>query len=195
MTNLEISNNLYFLINLFNKLQKKPPGKMPHQFNISFFDGIERKTMPVGWNELKDSVDFLENQLKFERKPKIQEKYDIFMDNMKKEGKDMYGHIMNCEMNLDIPDRFAIGKANQFILSKNRFPYDFGNHKHYVLWIHPDCDKKLKSKFFTKDGCENEINKMIKLNPDTLSNRFIVFRNAAKNKSVGSIEHFHVVFY
>ena len=36
---------------------------------------------------------------------------------------------------------------------------------------------------------------MVKLNPDSLSDKFIVFRNAAKNKSIGSIEHFHVIFF
>lgn len=198
MTNLElleIPHNIDFLINLFNSLFYKKGTKMPHQFNIAFFDGLERKKMTVSWDELRDSVDFLENQLKFERKEHIQIKYDNFMEIMKKEGKDMYDHIMNFEMNLDIPDRFAIGEANKFILSKNRFPYDFGNHKHYVLWIHPECEYNLKAKFFTKRGCEDEINKMVKLNPNSLSDRFIVFRNAAKNKSICSIEHFHVVFY
>ena len=68
MTNLEfleIPKNLDFLINLFNNLFYKKVTKMPHQFNIAFFDGSERKTMTVSWNELRDSVDFLENQLKF----------------------------------------------------------------------------------------------------------------------------------
>ena len=199
MTNLElleIPKNLNFLINLFNYLKKMTTtNKMPHQFRIAFFDGKERKQMVVGWNELRDSVDFLENQLKFERKAYIQSKYDNFMENMKKQGKEMHDHIMNYEMNLEIPGRFAIGKENQFILSKNRFPYDFGNHKHYVLWIHPDCEQSLKSKFFTKKGCEDEISKMVKLNPDSLSDKFIVFRNASKNKSIGSIEHFHVIFF
>lgn len=198
MTNLElleIPTNLDFLINLFNKLFYKKVPKMPHQFNIAFFDGSERKTMTVSWNELRDSVDFLENQLKFERKEHIQNKYDNFMETFKKEGRDMFDHILNYEMSLDIPGRFAIGKAKKFILSKNRFPYDFGSHKHYVLWIHPDCDNKLKTKFFTKKGCEDEINKMVTLYPEILSDKFIVFRNAAKNKSVATIEHFHVVFY
>ena len=108
--------------------------------------------MTVGWNELRDSIDFLENQLKFERKDHIQNKYDNFMENMKKEGKQMHDHIMNYEMNLDIPGRFAIGEPKQFILSKNRFPYDFGNHKHFVLWIHPECEQSLKSKFLQKKG-------------------------------------------
>ena len=159
------------------------------KFNISFFDGIRKKTLNVGWDELKGSVDFMENKLKFDRKLHIQKKYDTFM----RERTDMSEHILKCEMAID--NTHSVGVSGKFVLSKNRFPYDFGTHRHYVLWIHPECDPSIKSRFFTKHGCESEILKLSRKYSDILGDRFIVFRNAAINKSIKNIEHFHVIFY
>jgi hypothetical protein len=162
------------------------------KFNVSFFDGISRNYMKFEWNDLKRSVDFLENQLKFERKPNIQKKYDSFISKMKDSGKNLCEHILTDEMNLDREHSF--GELNRYVLSKNKFPYDFGNHHHYVLWIHPNCDYHTKSILFDKEKCEKKIFNIIKLNSH-LSDQFIIFRNASKNKSIATIEHFHVIFY
>ena len=180
------------MLELFNKMLENVPLIDDAKFNVSFFDGISRKTMKCDWNDLKNCVDFLENQLKFERKPHIQKKYDSFISKMKESGKNICDHILTNEMSLD--DDQNIGEENKYVLSKNKFPYDFGNHNHYVLWIHPNCDNQMKVKLFDKEKCEKEIFKMIELKPD-LSDRFIIFRNAVKNKSIATIEHFHVIFY
>jgi hypothetical protein len=163
------------------------------KFMISFFDGKHNRKMLVGWEELKKSVDFLENNLKFQRKPKIQEKYDLFMQDMKDNSIDMTHHILKNEMLID--NLNSVGVDNKFILRRNKYPYDFGTHKHFVLWIHPNCDTSLKSKIFKKEGCERIIKDLTSKYPDIINDQFIIFRNASKNKSVETIEHFHVVFY
>mgnify|MGYP001270520011 CR=1 FL=1 len=198
MTNLQISEipkNFDYLINLYHNLANQNT-KMSvtddSKFNVSFFDGLSRKTMIFEWNDLKNSVDFLENQLKFERKSNIQKKYDSFIRKIKESGNSIYEHILTNEMNLDNDQ--SIGEMNKFVLTKNKFPYDFGNHQHYVLWIHPNCDNQTKTRLFDREKCEKEISKIIKLKPD-LSDQFIIFRNAPKNKSIATIEHFHVIFY
>jgi len=163
------------------------------KFTISFFDGTQTIKILVGWDEFKMSINFLENGLKFNRTPKIQRQYDAFMHHMKENDKDMAHYILNHEMVIDNCE--SIGIENKYILRKNKFPYDFGNHRHYLLWIHPKCDKSLKAEIFKKTGCENIIRKLSEGLPTISSDNFIIFRNASKNKSVESIEHFHVIFY
>ena len=168
-------------------------GTSEEKFTVSFFDGVKRISCQMYWDDLAKAIDFNDNKLKFERKSSVQQIYDTFLEKMKKEGKSTYEHILYNEMKIDGKD--SIGEENKFTICKNKYPYDFGNHTHFLLWIHPDCDEITKSQIFNKDTCYEKVKSIAKSHKDLLGDRFIIFRNASINKSVHTIEHFHVIVY
>ena len=164
-------------------------------FTVSFFDGIGRISCKMCWYDLSNAIDFLDNKLKFERTPEIQEKYDSFLANMMEEGKSIYDHILKNEMSLDTPE--SVGEKGKFTICRNKFPYDFGNHQHFLLWIHPDCDSDTRYTIFNKKSCYMLVKCFAKTYKSFLEieDKFIIFRNAPINKSVNTIEHFHLISY
>lgn len=145
------------------------------------------------WNELKKTINFTDNTINFGRTPLVQAKYDAFLEKMKREEIEVKDHILENEMRINGTSQF--GRETQFTLTKNKFPYSFGGHEHWVFWIHPDCPSDVKSKCFTKRGLRSTICELIRENNLPLSDDMILFRNCLANKSVPAIEHFHVFFY
>ena len=169
--------------------------KTETKFPVSHIKDNKTIYTKISWNELETQINFLENVLKFERSAIVQSDYDIFLEKMKKSGCSIFSHILENEMKIDNVN--SIGVQGKYTLTKNRYPYDFCNHKHFVLWIHPDCDKEFQSTIFSKDKCYEFIKKLSIENEELFGEpeRFIIFRNAPINKSVHTIEHFHVLSY
>ena len=210
MTNLCLeSPKLAYLRKMFHKIQTRCQGKFVEKsshskryetiscvestFTVSFFDGSKRMTCQMLWEDLDKAVDFLDNKLKFERKEHVQSRYDTFLEKMKNEGRSIYDHIIDNEMKINSVDSF--GESKQYTVCRNKFPYDFGNHRHFLLWIHPDCNQKTREVIFDKDKCYEFVKQVSAKNKNVLGSRFIIFRNAPINKSVQTIEHFHVICY
>ena len=167
--------------------------EMTERFTVSFFDGVKRISCQMYWEDLAKAVNFKENKLKFERKPEVQLKYDTFLEKMRRENKSIYQHVLKNEMKID--SAMSIGEENKFTICQNKYPYDFGTHRHFLLWIHPDCDEVTNGEIFDEKRCYKKIALLAKTHRDILGDKFIIFRNATINKSVHTIEHFHVVCY
>lgn len=201
---LEYLGRMFLPIKHHNQKQFKETATLPkrnHQlmkceqsiFKVSFFDGIKRMSCQMRWTDLEKVVDFLNNKLKFERKEDVQSRYDIFLEKMKSEGKSIYNHIIDNEMKINSLDSFGV--INEYTICQNKYPYDFGIHQHFLLWIHPKCGKKTRETIFNKEKCYEFVKQISVTNKNVLGNRFIIFRNAPINKSVHTIEHFHVICY
>jgi len=153
--------------------------------------------MSFDWKKEKSEINFLQNRHFFGRTELVQRKYDRYLakhaSKITNSDMSIKDRVINTE--LPINSTGVYGIENQLTLRKNTFPYNFGNNKHYLLWIHPDCSTSLKSKIFTLDGINRVIDGILDEAPDELRNSDrIIFRNAAENKSVLLVEHFHVVF-
>lgn len=152
----------------------------------------------VSWTSILNSIDYLNNTFKFTRTIHVQEKYDIYLSTVNKEESSIFDRMMNTEIIIDGINSFGI--YNEFVFRKNRFPYDFGKHEHWVLWLHPCCSEKTKSIIFDQKKSATLIKEIVKsfLNREMIFDRendkpFIMFRNAPFNKSIPCIEHFHVI--
>jgi len=154
--------------------------------------------MSFDWNKEKAEINFLQNRKFFGRKEAVQRKYDHYLANLAKKSTnnsdlDLKERILNTELPINSKEVFGI--ENQITLRKNNFPYNYGDNKHYLLWIHPNCPSSIKSKIFTLDGINQIIDGLLVDAPDELRNSDrIIFRNAPENKSVLLVEHFHIVF-
>jgi hypothetical protein len=149
----------------------------------------QQKVLLLSWDEIKRTINFLDNMYKFERKKAVQLKYNRVLQNI---NTSVYQHIIDTELHIDNINSF--GKQNKYTLVKNRYPYNFGTNLHYVLWIHPNCDKSTKSKIFNKDYIDLLLHELLE-NTDLLGNKdYIVFRNAHINQSINMIDHFHIIF-
>lgn len=70
-----------------------------------------------------------------------------------------------------------------FVFIKNRFPYNVENNiGHYVLFINPIIKQKISY---------TNIYKIIK-NYYVPNNKFIIFENYPKNRSIKNITHYHI---
>lgn len=151
----------------------------------------------LSWNDLQQQMNFLNNIFGFTRTIPIQEKYDEYLKStVDLDSNALHKNIM--AKNLTINNKSSFGIEEQFVFRKNNYPYDFGKNKHYLLWIHPKCSDDIKEKIFTQNGLNDIIDDLL-LKHDALLNHLqrkerLFFRNAPINKSVLSIEHFHVLF-
>lgn len=151
----------------------------------------------LSWNELQEQINFLNNVFGFTRIIQIQEKYDKYLKTTANlESNVLHKKIM--EKNLKINNKSSFGIEEQFVFRKNNYPYDFGKNEHYLLWIHPKCSNEIKEKIFTQHGINDIIDDLL-LKYDAFLDHLqrkerLLFRNAPINKSVLSIEHFHVIF-
>lgn len=164
-------------------------------FEIKTQTGINRYWF--SWNELQQQINFLNNIFKFTRINTIQTKYDEYLkQNATFDNNALYENIMAS--NLVIDNKEAFGIEDQIVLRPNKYPYDFGANKHYLLWIHPNCSDEIKEKIFTKDGLNDTIDDLLLQHDENLEHlqrkERLLFRNAPANKSVLAIEHFHIIF-
>lgn len=201
MTNYqEVPKNLDNLKKMFRNIQTKETNRVKKlipfenaNFNVSFFDGVKRISCRMSWRDLSNAVEFYDNKLKFERKPFVQQQYDAFLKQLKDKNLSIYDHILKNEIKFD--GVTSVGVKGQFTICRNKYPYDFGNHSHFLLWIHPECDESIRDELFNENKCKKKIGEIAKEYPSILGDKFIIFRNAKANKSVLTIEHFHIVFF
>ena len=112
-------------------------------FEIKRQNGIDRCWF--SWNDLQQQVNFLNNIFKFTRINAVQEKYDEYLKQTTSlDNNALYENIM--ANNVVINNKDAFGIENQFVLRPNKFPYDFGENQHYLLWIHPNCSDENQRK-------------------------------------------------
>ena len=161
-----------------------------------YSDNGENKEGRLTWTELQRMVIFDNNLLNFTRTEACQKKYDKYLSDTCHFDEEMLKQkIMK---NLVIDNKRSFGIKNKFVFRENNYPYNFGNNKHYLLWVHPDCEKDIKDRL-TKKTFLNEVIDDILLTYHNQLNELqrkerLLFRNAMVNKSVPSIEHFHVIF-
>lgn len=111
------------------------------------------------------------NNFKYKRSKKIEEKYLLHKQKLKEKNISIQEHILN-----------TIIKDNLFKITKNRFPYDIDNIKHYLIWINP----KYKISYET-------IYQYIKFKLGT--SYFYYFENSSDLKSILGIRHFHIFIF
>ena len=159
-------------------------------------DGVT-KSGSLSWKDLQEQTDFRDNIFHFTRTAECQGQYDSYL----KETADLGAaalHNRIVKTNLDIDNSESFGESGIYTFRKNTFPYDFGKNAHFLLWIHPDCHEKTKKQFFDKEYINETVTSLIVRHRSALGNLYgkerLIFRNASINKSVRSIEHFHVIF-
>ena len=125
------------------------------------------------WNILKESIKGEDNLVKFSRSEETTLKYEKFRQDIPNIYDYLYSHLFS--------------KGEILVFKKNDFPYKFdSNILHYIIWINPSIKKINKKKiinFLTK--------KLSELDQSILD--YILFKNNIVNKSVESIEHYHVL--
>ena len=149
----------------------------------------------TSWTTLKEQSDFLNNQATFMRRDDIDYKYKAFLDG--KSETEIYKHIIHNELTIDNISSF--GLPGKYTLRKNSYPYNFGAHLHYVFWINPLAGESTKTSVFDKYKLNQIINRLLSNSNTEYSRKLegrerVIFRNAQQNKSVSTIEHFHVIF-
>jgi len=114
----------------------------------------------------------------FGRTQEVQDRYMRFKSNIS----DVYKHLIET----------LFANNENLVFKENDFPYKFdcekGSILHYLLWINPQNKKKINERKLTKFLSEN----MLKLDLDIQD--YIIFKNNVANKSVNTIEHYHVLF-
>ena len=130
------------------------------------------------WNYLKQKINSNDNMFTFGRTQEVQDNYMRFKSNIS----DIYAHLME-----------SLFKNNEdLVFKKNDFPYKFdcenGNIIHYLIWINPNNKKKINMRKINKFLSEN----ILRLDSNILD--YIIFKNNIVNKSVDTIDHYHVLF-
>lgn len=123
------------------------------------------------WNILSEFNENNPPKQSLGRSKYIEDKYSIFRNEIVNE----YGSVSNYL------NKTLFTNNEQFVLKQNDFPYNTSNNiKHYILWINPkynlyidDIILKEKLELFFK-------------------NKYVFFRNNSDNKSIPSIEHYHI---
>ena len=151
----------------------------------------------MSWKEISERIIFSDNVLLFTRTEMCQKKYDSYLEKtIGMSEKALFENIIKDNLYVDNENSFGI--ENKFVFRKNAYPYDFGENEHYLLWIHPNCEKKFVSSLMNKNNLDNVIDSLITCNKLHLSHLHeqprIMFRNAPINKSVKMVEHFHIIF-
>lgn len=126
------------------------------------------------WNKLKSVIDPIDNMYKFTRDKTVLDKYL----NHKKVIINLYDYLM----------KLLFKNGDKIVIKENDYPYKLPNKiKHYLIWIYPN-------KNYTHIEVENFLKKFIENNKDLNIDDYILFRNNVVNKSIETIEHYHVLF-
>lgn len=125
------------------------------------------------WTFLKESINSEDNFVKFSRTKEVATKYEKFRKNI-------------SDIN-DYLNSKLFSNEKLLVFKKNDFPYKFNDKiLHYLIWINPiikKINKKKLTSFLSK--------KLLELDESVLD--YILFKNNIVNKSVESIEHYHVL--
>ena len=110
----------------------------------------------------------------FGRTKDIENKYSQFREKTP----NIYDHLF----------RTLFYKNDKLVFKENDFPYKFEeNISHYIIWLNPKNNKRITQRQINKFLSEN----ILKLNIDIQD--YIIFKNNPINKSVKTIEHYHVL--
>lgn len=130
------------------------------------------------WTFLKHQINSNDNMYTFGRTKEVQDRYMRFKSSIP----NVYNHLIKT----------LFKNNDEIVFKENDFPYKFNceknSIKHYLLWINPKNKRKLKNnnikRFISK--------KMLELDLDILD--YILFKNNTINKSVETIDHYHILF-
>ena len=130
------------------------------------------------WSFLKKQINCDDNMYTFGRTQEVQKKYIEFKSTIP----NVYNHLVET----------LFRKNEMMVFKENDFPYKFNcdkdSIKHYLLWINPKNKRKIKIKniqsFVSKKILEFDFNII----------DYIIFRNNIVNKSVETIDHYHLLF-
>lgn len=129
------------------------------------------------WLNIKKQIDCNDNKFTFGRTQEVQERYIRFKSNIS----NIYNHLIETLFN----------KNENLVFKENDFPYQFEDQEnilHYLIWINPSNKKKINARNINKFLSD----KILSLDLDILD--YILFKNNSVNKSVETIEHYHVLF-
>ena len=130
------------------------------------------------WAFLKQEINCRDNMFTFGRTKEVQDRYIKFKSNIS----NIYSYLIK-----------TLFINNQEIVFKdNDFPYKFDcekdSIKHYLLWINPKNKRKINARRINRIISK----KILDLEFDIVD--YIVFKNNTVNKSVETIDHYHVLF-
>lgn len=126
------------------------------------------------WSFIKSKINGDDNMFKFSRTKEVEERYVRFRQNVT----NIYQHLMESLFQND----------EEIVFKENDFPYKFDcKILHFIIWINPNNKKNI-----TKNKLERYLRKNLnKL--DVSFTDYILFKNNPINKSVETIEHYHVL--
>ena len=126
------------------------------------------------WKNLKNVINPVDNMYSFTRDENVLKKYFAHKANIP--------NINNYLM------KILFRNDDKIVMKENDYPYKLPNNiKHYLIWIYPN----EKYKYIE---VENFLKKFIENNKDLNIDDYILFRNNVVNKSIETIEHYHVLF-
>lgn len=126
------------------------------------------------WSFIKSKINGDDNMFKFSRTKDVEERYSRFRSNVT----NVFQHLMESLFQND----------EEIVFKENDFPYKFDcKILHYIIWINPNNKKKI-----TKNGINKYLCKKL-LELDTSFTDYILFKNNPINKSVETIDHYHVL--
>lgn len=126
------------------------------------------------WNFIKSEINSDDNMFKFSRTKEVEERYFRFRRNVT----NVYQHLMDSLFKND----------EEIVFKENDFPYKFDcKILHYIIWINPNNKEKIKKK-----GLITYLSKNLN-GLDISFTEYILFKNNPINKSVETIEHYHVL--
>ena len=125
------------------------------------------------WKNLKNVINPIDNMYSFTRDENVLKKY--------------FAHKANIPNINDYLMKLLFSNNDRIVIKENDYPYKLPiNIKHYLIWIYPN-------KNYTHIEVENFLKKFIENNKDLNIDDYILFRNNIVNKSIETIEHYHVL--
>jgi hypothetical protein len=126
------------------------------------------------WHKLKYVINPVDNMYTFTRDKSVLEKYLTHKESIV----NLYDYLM----------KLLFKNGEKIVIKENDYPYKLPNKiKHFLIWIHPN-------KNYTHSTVENFLKNFIEENKDLNIKDYILFRNNIVNKSIETIEHYHILF-
>ena len=126
------------------------------------------------WSKLKSVINPVDNMYSFTRDKSVLEKYFTHKESIV----NLYDYLM----------KLLFKNGEKIVIKENDYPYKLPNKiKHFLIWIYPN-------KNYTHSEVENFLKNFIEENKDLNIDDYILFRNNVVNKSIETIEHYHVLF-
>lgn len=125
------------------------------------------------WQKLKSVIDPIDNMYFFGREEKVIEKYNKHKETIDNINEYLFKNLFK--------------NGDKIVIKENDYPYKLPNKiLHYLIWLHP------KEKI-THDQVEFCLKEFLEKNKDLNITDHILFINNRVNKSIETIEHYHVL--